>query len=417
MADSPKSPVLYARKAEVQVAEALEDTRVVLVIGPRQAGKTTLVRQFATPERPYVTLDDPQALSAARDDPIGFIRGLPAAIIDEIQRAPDLLLAIKEKVDLNTAPGRFLLTGSANVMTLPRLGDSLAGRLSVITLLPLAQCELEDTSGSFIDRMFAGGVPEAGPDAVIGSELMQRVLCGGYPEALRRASESRRMAWHNDYLALILDRDVRDIADLEQLDKMPKLMRDLSEHAGQLVNHLSLATALGLSAPTVQRYVSVLERLFLVKTIAPWHSNALSRLIKRPKLHFLDSGLLASLREDTLARLNRDKSRFGALLECFCVAEILKLASWSKTRVTVSHFRTKEQDEVDIVLQDGAGRIVGLEIKAAATLKPKNFSGLRKLEEAAGPRFVRGLILHDHDRVTPVSEKLQSAPVSSLWTI
>lgn len=417
MTDHPKTSRLYARKALAEIATALADTRVVMVVGPRQAGKTTLVSEFATPERPYVTLDAPQVLQAARNDPTGFIRGLPSAVIDEIQRVPDLMLAIKQQVDQHPEPGSYLLTGSANVMTLPAIGDSLAGRLSITTLLPLAQSEIASSAGTFIDQVFSGVLPPLKTEATTGEDLRTCVLRGGYPEALQRSSDARRMTWHTDYLSLILDRDVRDIANIEQLDKLPRLMRVLAEHAGQLLNTLSLATALELSAPTMQRYISILERLYLVRRIGPWHSNKLSRLIKSPKLHFLDSGLLASLRNETSASLKKDNARFGSLLETFCLAEILKLASWSSTRVSVSHFRTKEQDEVDIVLEDRMGRIVGIEIKASATAWPKDFSGLRKLREAAGDRFLRGLVLHDTDHITPFSENLHSAPVSVLWTM
>jgi uncharacterized protein len=409
-------PDFIHRKAKSRLDDALADTRVVLVVGPRQAGKTTLVRSYATPDKPYVTLDDPQSLATARLDPVGFMRGLPAAIIDEIQRVPELLLAIKESVDRDPKPGRFLLTGSANVMSLPTIADSLAGRVATTLLLPFAQTEIEGSPGTFIDRIFAGELPST--SAVSHDQLLlQRVLNGGYPEALRRKTDLRRGAWHEDYLALILDRDVRDIARIEQLDRLPKLVRMLGEHAGQLLNVLSLASPLGLSSPTIHRYITILERLFLVRVLPPWHSNKLSRLIKTPKLHFLDSGLLANIRGDTVASLQEDRTRFGQLLETFAFAEILKLASWSNTRVTVSHFRTKEMDEVDLVLEDNRGRIVGIEIKAGATLRPKDFSGLRKLQEATGDRFLRGLILHDHDRVTPFNEKIHSAPVSVLWTM
>jgi uncharacterized protein len=416
MSIPPNSYTFIDRKVKSRLEDALDDTRVVLVVGPRQAGKTTLVRSYASSEKPYITLDDIQSLASARLDPVGFVRGLDSAVIDEIQRVPELLLAIKESVDRDPAPGRFLLTGSANVMSLPTIADSLAGRVATTLLLPFAQAELENTPGRFIDRIFAGELPMAGTN-LQDQHVMQRVLNGGYPEALRRKTDVRRRAWHEDYLSLILDRDVRDIARIDQLDSLPKLVRMLGEHAGQLLNVLSLASPLGLSSPTTHRYISILERLFLVRVLPPWHSNKLSRLIKKPKLHFLDSGLLASVRGDTAVSLQQNRTRYGALLESFVFSEVLKLASWSDMRVTISHFRTKEMEEVDLVLEDNHGRIVGIEIKAGATLRPKDFSGLKKLQEAAGDRFLRGLILHDHDRVTPFNERIHSAPLSVLWTM
>jgi len=405
------------RKIRPLVEAALEDTRAVLVIGPRQAGKTTLARQFSGTERPYITLDDAGALSAARADPVGFIRGIDRAVIDEVQRAPELMLAIKESVDRDDAPGRFLLTGSANIATVPAIADSLAGRMATISLLPFAQSEIRSTPGRLLDRLYAGEEPETPADVVLGDELIALVLCGGYPEALRRSTQARRTAWLEDYVTQILDRDVRDIANIDQLDRLPRLLAVLAEHAGQLVNHSSFGAALGLSSVTAQKYVAILERLFLIRTLTPWSSNRLSRLIKTPKLHFLDSGLLATLREDEGAPLQQDRTRFGALLESFVVSELLKLASWSERRVSLSHYRTKDQDEVDVVIEDRRGRIIGIEVKASATVRPQDFRGLRQLQEATGDRFVRGLVLHDHDRVTPFGEKLQAAPLSILWSM
>jgi uncharacterized protein len=399
------------------VETALTDTRVVLIVGPRQAGKTTLARQFSGVDRPYITLDDTGALSAARVDPVGFVRGIERAVIDEVQRAPELMLAIKESVDRDDAPGRFLLTGSANLAAVPMIADSLAGRMATISLLPFAQSEIRSMPGRLLDRLFAGEEPSVGKDAVFGDELLELVLRGGYPEALRRATPARRTAWLEDYAAQILDRDVRDIANIDQLDRLPRLLEVLAEHAGQLVNHSSFGAALGLSSVTAQKYVAILERLFLVRTLAPWSSNRLSRLIKTPKLHFLDSGLLATLREDEDEKVRQDRTRFGALLESFVVSELLKLASWSERRMSFSHYRTKDQDEVDVVIEDRRGRIIGIEVKASATVRPQDFRGLRQLQEALGDRFVRGLVLHDHDRVTPFGEKLQAAPLSLLWSM
>jgi len=417
MASSVSPRRIIDRKIRPLVEAALQDTRAVLIIGPRQAGKTTLARQFSGGDRSYITLDDAGALSAARADPVGFVRGIDRAVIDEIQRAPELLLAIKERVDRDDTPGRFLLTGSANVATIPAVADSLAGRMATVSLLPFAQSEIRSTPGRLLDRLFAGEELAVTGDVVLGDELIALVLCGGYPEALRRSTPARRTAWLEDYVTQILDRDVRDIANIDQLDRLPRLLAVLAEHAGQLVNHSSFGAALGLSSVTAQKYVAILDRLFLVRTLAPWSSNRLSRLIKTPKLHFLDSGLLATLREDEEEALRKDRSRFGALLESFVVSELLKLASWSERRITLSHYRTKDQDEVDVVIEDRRGRIIGIEVKASATVRAQDFRGLRQLQDAVGDRFVRGLVLHDHDRVTPFGEKLQAAPLSVLWSM
>jgi uncharacterized protein len=404
------------RRAETAVATALEDTRVVLVEGPRQAGKTTLVRKFVNEQRPFLSLDDPVILANAKSDPVGFIRNLQGAVIDEIQRAPELMLVIKQSVDTNTEPGRFLLTGSANVMALPTIGDSLAGRIEIVELFPFAQAELKGRSGDAIDRFFSGE-PLYISDPVVGQDLAEIVARGGYPEALGRKDERRRAKWFNDYLSLILDRDVRDIATIDQLQKMPLLVRLLAEQSGQLSNHANIASALQISRSTVGRYITTLERMFLIETVPPWFSNRMSRLIKTPKHHFLDSGLLSALRQFSPVPPQADPERFGPLLESFVGSELRKLIGWSKDRVTLSHFRTKDGDEVDFVLEDQQGRIVGIEVKASATLRRGDFSGLRKLEAAAGDKFVRGLLLHDHDSLRPVSEKISGVPVSALWSV
>lgn len=417
MTDSPPPKKLIERKARPIVETALADTRVVLIAGPRQAGKTTLARQVSGSDRPFITLDDLGTLNAARTDPIGFVRGIKRAVIDEVQRAPELILAIKESVDRDDEPGRFLLTGSANLATVPAIADSLAGRMAVVPLLPFAQSEIRSTPGHLLDRLFAGEEPSTGEDTVVGDDLIATVLQGGYPEALRRPTTDRRTAWLEDYVDLILDRDVRDIANIDQLDRLPRLLDVLAEHAGQLVNYSSFGAALGLSNITAQKYVAILERLFLIRTLVPWSNNRLSRLVKTPKLHFLDSGLLATLREDEADALRDNKTRFGALLESFVVSELLKLASWSGRRLSFSHYRTRDQDEVDVIIEDRRGRIVGIEVKASATVKSDDFRGLRQLQDAVGERFVRGLVLHDHDRVTPFGEKLQAAPLSLLWTM
>ena len=407
----------YDRKVAPKIREALEDTRVVLISGPRQAGKTTLARQFVADGRPYFTPDDIGTLAAARSDPVGFIRGLDGAVIDEIQRAPELMLALKESVDVDTRPGRFLITGSANLATVPAIADSLAGRMAVISLFPLAQAEIVRAPGEFLHRVFSDEPFTSVGSPVNAGDLIEIVLKGGYPEVLRRKSAGRRQAWLDDYISLILDRDVRDIANIDQLDRLPRLLSVLAEHAGQLTNNSSFGSALAISSVTAQKYVGILERLYLLKLVSPWSTNSLSRLIKTPKMHFVDSGLLAAVRGDGEERLRRDRGRFGPLLESFVVSEILKIAAWTDLRLSFSHYRTKDQDEVDLVIEDRRGRIVGIEVKASATVRPSDIKGLRQLKAATGDRFLRGLVLHDHDRFTPFDENISAAPLSTLWTL
>ena len=406
---------MYERLLERKAEEALSDTPVVLIEGPRRAGKTTLVRKIGGTNRTYVTLDDRTTLNAAQSDPAGFVRGLNEATIDEIQRAPELLLAIKRSVDEDHRPGRFLLTGSANVMTLPRVADSLAGRIETLRMLPLARTEIEGTGPTFLDRTFAGELQGAG-QALVGDELVWTVLAGGFPEALARASERRRQTWARSWLASVLTRDLRDIAEIEKLTELPKFVRLLAEHSGKLVNYSRFGSGIGVSHKTGQRYVRLLEQVFVVATLQPWHTNALKRVVKTPKLHFLDCGLLAAARGLSFARLKADRGEFGGLLESFAFSEVLKLMTASDLQLAPYHFRDQQMHEVDIVLQRDDGMIAGIEIKAAATVRSGDFAGLRSLAEACGERFSHGVVLYDSAELVPFGDRMVAAPLSSLWS-
>ena len=311
------------------------DTRVVLLCGPRQSGMTTLAWRIADEAIPFVTLDDATALDAALTDPVGFLRRFESAVIDEIQRAPDLILAITTAVDTDPRPGRFFLAGSANLMNLPRVADSLAGRMGIIRLLPLAQAELHDARPSFLDRVFAGEIP-ASRTPIVGDDLAETVFAGGYPEALARSGWQRRQDWHLDCIEVIVQREVRDIARIEQLSSMPRLLRVLAQHSGQLVNYSGFGVPLGMNHVTTRKYMGVFENLFLVHTLPPWYTNTLERLTKSPKLHFLDAGLLAALRGITPDHLRHDRTPFGPLLETFVLSELLKLATWADDRYALS---------------------------------------------------------------------------------
>lgn len=406
-------PPLYLRGAANQIEAAMGDTPVVLVNGPRQCGKTTLVRTMMR-ARSYFTLDDDITLASVRADPTGFVRELDVATIDEVQRAPDLLRAIKRSVDDDRRPGRFLLTGSANILTLPTVAESLAGRMEIITLLPLAQSEIRSLGSNFLDNAFAGRVALP-PTCVVGKDLVDAVVVGGYPEMIGRASPNRRAIWARDYLRAIVERDVRDIADVGKLEQMPHLLRALAHHSGQLTNFTQLAGQIGLDDKTARHYVGLFEQLFLVKRVEPWFHNQLKRLIKTPKLHFLDSGLLGAMLGITPQRIANDRALLGPLLETFVVSEVLKLANWCETAPTLHHYRDKDQDEVDIVLENNTGAVVGIEVKAAATVANADFKGLRKIEQVAGDTFRVGLVLYDGDKILPFGDRLYAAPISCLW--
>lgn len=408
---------MYQRFALDAVRTSLSDTRVVLIVGPRQSGKSTLVTSLAGSTRTYLTLDDPATLSSAQSDPKGFIRGLSSATIDEIQRAPELLLAIKESVDADQRPGRFLLTGSANIMSLPTIADSLAGRMEVITLLPLSRSEIIGKKPTFIELAFDGRTAPA-KSPIVGDELVDIVLSGGYPEVLSRSAPARRNKWCLDYIDAIIKRDVRDVAEVSRLGDMPRLMRMFAHHTAQITNYAEIGKSLTMDRKTVQRYLDIFSALYLTRSIEPWHNNQISRLSKSPKLHFLDSGLLASLRGATADTIRADRTSFGPLLETFVFGEILKQVGWLTERgILIHHFRTttNKPDEVDFVLEDNKRRIVGVEVKASATASANDFNGIRKLSETTKSRFSAGIVLYDGDKVLPFGDKMFAVPVSNLW--
>ena len=406
--------VLFPRFAAELVTTALKDTPVVMVTGPRQCGKTTLVRDLIASNREFITLDDDTVLASARSDPTGLVRGLNRTTIDEVQRAPDLLRAIKRSVDDDRRAGRFLLTGSANILTLPQVSESLAGRMEIVSLLPLSQTEIRRRKPTFLKSAFEGKLGKPAK-MMIGDDLVQTVLIGGYPEMLRRRDPKRRQAWARDYVKAIVQRDVRDIAEVEKLEQMPRLLQILAHHSGQLTNFTQVGGQIGFDDKTTRKYVSILEQLFLVRRVEPWFRNQLKRLVKTPKLHFLDSGLLGTLLRATAEQVARDRSIFGTLLETFVFSEVLKQASWLDESCAVYHYRDKDQDEVDLVIEAGDGALVGIEIKASATVNAGDFKGLRKLAASSERDFRLGLVLYDGTRAVPFGERLFAAPIPCLW--
>lgn len=408
------TPSLYPRWIKPRIDEALLDTRVVLLTGPRQAGKTTLVRQFAERGLHYLTLDDELTLLSAREDPVGMIRDLDRAVIDEIQRAPQLLLAIKKTVDEDRRPGRFLLTGSANLMALPSIADSLAGRMETLSLLPLSQSEIENRPANWVENIFLGKILTADPP-VLGKELVERVLRGGYPEAVARPTAKRRLAWARQYIDAIIQRDVRDVAEVDKLDQLPRFLRALAQTAGQMCNYSELGGQVGLDGKTVSRYIGVFEKMYLLKRIDVWARNRLKRVVKTPKLQFIDSGLLAMLIDVGVKDVHMDKSRFGHVLESFVFGELLKQTTTADNDYRLLYYRDADKFEVDVVIENAAGQLVGVEIKASATVKERDLRGLKKLASLAGDRFKAGVLLYDGDDTRPLGSNVWAAPLATLW--
>lgn len=338
-------------------------------------------------------------------------------VLDEVQRVPELFLAIKASVDRDRRAGRFLLTGSANVLLLPRLSESLAGRMEILTLWPLSQGEIEGVREGFIDAVFGRALP-ALPEAKEGRlGLVGRMLRGGYPEVLARASEDRRRAWFGSYVTTILDRDVRDIAEIEGLTAMPRLLTLLATRSTALLNYADLSRSLGMPQSTLKRYMALLETTFLIQTVPAWHSNVGKRLLKTPKVVLTDSGLMAHLLGLSRERLTEHPDVTGPLLETFVLMELRKQAAWSHRQPQILHFRTQTGQEVDIILEDRSGRLIGIEVKASATVGSEDFRGLRALSQIAGKRFHRGIVLYDGSQALPFGPNLYALPVSALWRL
>lgn len=408
---------LYFRHIEPLVADALIDTPVVLLAGPRQAGKTTLVRQIAQEQGlQYLTLDDELTLLSAQEDPAGLVRSLDRAVIDEIQRVPQLLMAIKKSVDEDRRPGRFLLTGSANLMMLPTVADSLAGRMETLSLLPLSQSELESHRANWLDHAFAGRILAVQAPA-LGGELVERVLRGGYPEAVSRTNTRRRVAWARQYIDALIQRDVRDIADIEKLDLLPHFLRALAQTAGQMCNYTQLGGQVGLDSKTASRYVGVFEQMYLLKRIEVWAHNRLNRVLKTPKLQFIDSGLLATMLDLSSSEVATDRTRFGNILETFVFGELLKHKSSAEGDYHIMYYRDADKVEVDFVIENAAGLLVGVEVKATASVKESDLKGLRKLAGLAGEQFHLGVLLYDGQETLPLGNGIWAAPLSSLWGV
>jgi len=335
-------------------------------------------------------------------------------ILDEVQRAPELFLGIKNLVDLDRQPGRFLLTGSADVLLLPRLAESLAGRMEILTLWPFSQGEIERRKEDFIDAAFSErsfGQAEIGEEK---GDLFSRIGTGGYPEMQVRTAQSRREVWFESYVTSILQRDVRDIAQIEGLTVLPRLLALLAARSTALVSYAEIARSTSLPQSTLKRYMALLETTFLLQFLPAWSGNLSKRLVKSPKLVLNDTGLVAHLLGTEVAKSARPEM-IGRLLENFVVMELRKQVTWSRKRVGLYHFRTHAGRKVDIVLEDAAGRVVGLEIKAATTVRGDDFRGLRGLAEDLGDRFHRGVVLYTGMESIPFGKRLHALPVQALW--
>lgn len=410
--------MLLERRATSEVLKALEWSPVVLVEGPRQAGKSVLVSELVGAARPasYVTLDDAVVLAAAREDPQGFVFGLPdPVIIDEVQRAPELFLPIKLSVDQDRRPGRFTLTGSANVLLLPKLSDSLAGRMSIVTLWPLSQGEIDGSRECFLDAAFAEEpLPRfQGSQTRVG--IAERIARGGFPEAVALPAGGPRDGWMRGYTTTLLERDVRELAAIGERVALPRLLRLLAARSGMLLNVADLARSTGIARATLDRYLALFTRTFAVRLVPAWAGDTARRLMKSPKVLFVDSGLATHLMGLDAARLLEDPDRLGPVLETFVGGELLKQIAVSGERLELMHYRDSRGNEVDWVLEDRRGRLVGIEVKSTSSPSGRDFKALRSFAASVGERFHRGIVLHTGTTATPMGEGMWALPVDALW--
>lgn len=408
---------MIARRIRPLVVEALEDTRVVMVMGARQVGKSTLCEAIATEEHPaaIVSLDDRGPREAAQRDPAGFLAGFDGpAFIDEVQRAPELILALKRVVDRDRRPGRFLLSGSANILSSRKVHETLTGRIELVHLWPLAQVEIAASAGNLVDALFAAAPPSIQRATVGRAAFAARVAAGGYPEARARAGR-RRERWFASYLRTTFERDLHAIADLHREQEMVRLLTLLASRSGGLLRYANVADSLELDEKTVKSYVGLLEAIFLVRVVPAWRPSYLQRVLHAPKVYVADSGLLLHLLGGSQQRILADDRLVGGALETFVAMEIVKHASFSDIDPRVYHFRDRRGHEVDLVLEDRAGRVVAIEVKTKVSLSQADVSGLAKLRDAVGDRFVCGAVIHAGEQTVPLGDRLWALPVSGLW--
>lgn len=407
-----KKLVLYPRHIQPLLQEALRDSPLVLIHGPRQCGKTTLAKMLKPAKKyTYINFDNEALLQAARLDPVGFASELPGrAILDEVQRVPTLFSALKMVVDEDRRPGRFILTGSANILHVPKLSDSLSGRVQILRLHPLSQGELLRRKSYFLDELFSGAFKSHKISHV---PLAHRILTGGYPAPLLRPFGRRRTNWYLDYMETLVHRDIVQLSRVRSTDTLPRLLTLCAGTTAGLVNFTSLANAFQLNRSTIQDYITLLERAFLIEKLPPWHSRYLKRLIKTPKLHFCDTGLAAALLSLTPDSLKKNTALAGALLETYIFQELKRQASSHTKHHTFYHYRDKKNVEVDIVIERERF-VAGVEVKSAATVFATDFKGLYKLKKALGTNFVCGALLYNGSRILRFGEGFYAVPISFL---
>lgn len=406
----------YPRYLKSKLLQAFKVSPVVLLIGPRQSGKTTLMKDLVNElGMHYLTFDTLKQLASAQEDPEGFVAGLETPIIlDEVQRVPEIALPIKLRVDEHRVPGSFGLTGSANPLVAPKLNDSLAGRMFILHMWPLSMSEIERKKPHFLDSAFNAEVRFPGKSPYNRKELIEILLKGGYPDALA-LNVPIRDDWYDNLLTTILERDVNDISHLHRPRDLAKLLAILATRSASLLNLSDISRTAAIPYTTLNQYMAILEALFLIIRQPAWHRNRTKRLVKMPKLYFGDTGLLINQLRVGKDAIVEDGRLLGSILENFVLMELKKLSTWAHEKIDLYHFRTDTGHEVDIVLENRAGQIVGIEVKASETISPDDWKGLSVLESEMEDKLVRSIIFYLGKEVVALGNKRLALPLSALW--
>lgn len=408
---------MFERFIKNKIFNALEDTPVVYIMGPRQSGKTTIVNDIIDDNWKYVSFDDSAQLNIAKADPVGFIRELSKnhpVVLDEVQRLPEIFVSIKQAVDENRTPGKFILTGSANALLLPTLSDSLAGRMEMLKLTALSECEILATQPTFLAKILKNEAPSANQIRVK-EHLIDRIVTGCFPEPVQRSNEERIQAWYDNYLLSLIQKDIKDIGHIEHHGEMAKLLSILCLYSANLINYTQLGGKLELHRATAKKYTALLEQLFLIENLPAWHTNLSKRLIKTPKLHITDTGIICSARGLTTQIIKQKPDLLGALTETFVYNELKKQANFINAKLDFYHYRDKSGHEVDIILENNFNEIIGIKVKAAASINHKDFQGLIQLKEMVGDQFKIGILLYDGDHTSAFGDRLFAVPIGALW--
>lgn len=404
------------------ILDALQGFPIVYVTGPRQAGKSALVQSLAVQAWPaeYITFDEATLLGAAEANPESLLRAYETRLIlDEVQMAPGLFRVLKMLVDearqgnKANANGRYLLTGSANIMALPKLSDALVGRMSVLTLYPLSALEISGGKGDFLHRLMDNGFK---PGTIKRERTVVEIMRQATFPEITDQDEGRRRQWFESYITTILQRDVRQIADIARLGVLPHLLQALASRAGGLINEADIARSTGQNAVTTKNYRILLQMLFLTFDVKPWYRNIGKRLVKASKGYIMDTSLLCHLLQVDMARAAiRDPHVFGHLFENFIASELLKQLSSSSGRARLHHFRTSDHKEVDFVLEQPDGRLAGIEVKGRDAVTASDFKGLETLRQQVGDDFVCGIVLYRNNKIIPFGDRMWAVPVGAMW--